>query len=194
MCLPFEVVFISTNIQSWFGPLSISLDFEEDRIRGCWNISLKYFVFVVENIRRRTVIVLKLYRGFILKRKRNINQQKKLGLPWRCLEFFNFFFFKSCLWIWVLIGGERCLKVTLQKLRTRKFLLMSMGGWAEGLASADPGARTPIGVIGNFLPSCGDKSIPCLLLVLISLSVSLEVIGQYWSSTISVKIIVLARF
>ena len=121
MCLPFEVVFISTNIQSWFGPLSISLDFEEDRIRGCWNISLKYFVFVVENIRRRTVIVLKLYRGFILKRKRNINQQKKLGLPWRCLEFFNFFFFKSCLWIWVLIGGERCLKVTLQKCAPENF-------------------------------------------------------------------------
>ena len=27
-----------------------------------------------------------------------------------------------------------------------KFLLTSMGGWAEGLACADPGARTPIGV------------------------------------------------
>jgi hypothetical protein len=35
MCLPLEVVFISTNIQSWFGPLGISLDFEEDRIIGC---------------------------------------------------------------------------------------------------------------------------------------------------------------
>jgi hypothetical protein len=34
MCLPLEV-FISTEIQSWFGPLSISLDFEEDQIRGC---------------------------------------------------------------------------------------------------------------------------------------------------------------
>ena len=31
-----------------------------------------------------------------------------------------------------------------------KFPLMSMGGQAEGLACADPGARTPIGVSGNF--------------------------------------------
>ena len=30
-----------------------------------------------------------------------------------------------------------------------KFSLKSMGGWAEGLACADPGARTPIGVSGN---------------------------------------------
>ena len=29
-----------------------------------------------------------------------------------------------------------------------KFPLMSMGGWAEGLACADPGVRTPIGVSG----------------------------------------------
>ena len=31
-----------------------------------------------------------------------------------------------------------------------KFPLMSMGGRAEGLACIDPGARTPIGVSGNF--------------------------------------------
>ena len=31
-----------------------------------------------------------------------------------------------------------------------KFPLVSMGGRAEGLACADPGARTPIGAIGNF--------------------------------------------
>ena len=31
-----------------------------------------------------------------------------------------------------------------------KFQLTSMGGRAEGLACADPGARTPIGVSGNF--------------------------------------------
>jgi hypothetical protein len=31
-----------------------------------------------------------------------------------------------------------------------KFSLTSMGGCAEGLACADPGARTPIGVSGNF--------------------------------------------
>ena len=31
-----------------------------------------------------------------------------------------------------------------------KFLLMTMGVRAEGLVCADPGARTPIGVSGNF--------------------------------------------
>ena len=30
-----------------------------------------------------------------------------------------------------------------------KFALMSMEGRAEGLACTDPGARTPIGMIGN---------------------------------------------
>ena len=30
-----------------------------------------------------------------------------------------------------------------------KFLLVSMGGRADGLACADPGARTPIGASGN---------------------------------------------
>ena len=32
-----------------------------------------------------------------------------------------------------------------------KFPLVSMGGRAEGLACADPGARTPIGANGNFI-------------------------------------------
>ena len=32
-----------------------------------------------------------------------------------------------------------------------KFPLVSMGGRAEGLACADPGARTPIGASGNLL-------------------------------------------
>ena len=39
----------------------------------------------------------------------------------------------------------------------RKFLLVSMGGQAEGCACADPGARTPIGASGNntlFLHVC----------------------------------------
>ena len=31
-----------------------------------------------------------------------------------------------------------------------KFPLLSMGGRAEGLACADPGARTPIGASGNY--------------------------------------------
>ena len=34
-----------------------------------------------------------------------------------------------------------------------KFPLVSMGGRAEGLACADPIARTPIGGSGNFLKS-----------------------------------------
>ena len=33
----------------------------------------------------------------------------------------------------------------------RKCSLMLMGGRAEGLACADPGARTPIGVSGNYI-------------------------------------------
>ena len=32
----------------------------------------------------------------------------------------------------------------------RKFPLVLMGGRAEGLVCADPGARTPIGASGNF--------------------------------------------
>ena len=36
-----------------------------------------------------------------------------------------------------------------------KLPLMSMGGQAEGLACADPGARTPIGVSRNlYMASC----------------------------------------
>ena len=35
-----------------------------------------------------------------------------------------------------------------------KFLLVSIGGRAEGLACADPGAMTPIGVRGNYLNKC----------------------------------------
>ena len=39
-----------------------------------------------------------------------------------------------------------------------------MGGWAEGLACADPGARTPIGVSGNCpildITSCGVQDRP----------------------------------
>ena len=37
-----------------------------------------------------------------------------------------------------------------------KFPLVSMGGRAEGLACADPGARTPIAASGN-LESCFNK-------------------------------------
>ena len=38
----------------------------------------------------------------------------------------------------------------LPDMCAEKFLLVSMGGRAEGLACADPGARTPIGASGNF--------------------------------------------
>ena len=38
------------------------------------------------------------------------------------------------------------------EMYARKFLLVSMGGRAEGLTCAGPGARTPIGASGN-LPS-----------------------------------------
>ena len=34
--------------------------------------------------------------------------------------------------------------------RAGKFPLVLMGGRVEGLTCADPGARTPIGVSGNF--------------------------------------------
>jgi hypothetical protein len=34
-----------------------------------------------------------------------------------------------------------------------KFPLVSMGGRVEGIACADPGARTPIGASGNFSSS-----------------------------------------
>ena len=34
---------------------------------------------------------------------------------------------------------------------TRKFPLVSIGGRAEGLACADLGARTPIGMSGTFI-------------------------------------------
>jgi hypothetical protein len=40
---------------------------------------------------------------------------------------------------------------TSADMYARKFPLGSMGGRAEGLASADPGARTPIGARGNYL-------------------------------------------
>ena len=41
-----------------------------------------------------------------------------------------------------------------------KFPLVSMKGRAEGLACADPGARTPIGASGNF-PLCSQNEAHC---------------------------------
>ena len=40
-----------------------------------------------------------------------------------------------------------------------KFPLMLRGGRTEGLACTDPGARTPIGVSGNFFFSQGDPGL-----------------------------------
>ena len=42
------------------------------------------------------------------------------------------------------------MKATLQTRVPGKILLVSMGGQAEALACADPGARTPIGASGIF--------------------------------------------
>ena len=52
-----------------------------------------------------------------------------------------------------------------------KFPLVSMGGRAEGLACADPGARTPIGARGNFIT--GDS------LFLVSYPIIVDKAG-YW--------------
>ena len=41
-----------------------------------------------------------------------------------------------------------------------KFLLVSMGDRAEGLACADPGARTPIGASRNFQKKTKKPKIP----------------------------------
>ena len=38
--LPLEVIFIMSNFQCWFGPLSLSLKFEDNWISGCWNTLL----------------------------------------------------------------------------------------------------------------------------------------------------------
>ena len=45
-----------------------------------------------------------------------------------------------------------------------KFPLLSMGGRAEGLACAGPGARTPIGASGNYC--CFQQQIHCVFYVL----------------------------
>ena len=47
-------------------------------------------------------------------------------------------------------GLGKIFKVDSADMCAGKFSLMSMGGRAEGLKCAEPGARTPIGVIGNF--------------------------------------------
>ena len=45
-----------------------------------------------------------------------------------------------------------------------KFPLVSMGGRAEGLVCADPGARTPIGASGNFDDFEGENIHPWIIL------------------------------
>ena len=43
-----------------------------------------------------------------------------------------------------------------------KFPLMLMGGRAEGLECAVPGARTPIGMSGNFIIIIGIEGLECV--------------------------------
>ena len=59
-----------------------------------------------------------------------------------------------------------------------KFPLVSMGGRAEGLASADPGARTPIGASGNLLMCCVRKV--CFLLLHSSEVCALNFTNSVW--------------
>ena len=45
---------------------------------------------------------------------------------------------------------------TISDMCAEKFPLMSMGGRAEGLVCADPGARTPISTSGNSMIQIGE--------------------------------------
>ena len=47
-------------------------------------------------------------------------------------------------------GLEEMFEVDSADMCAEKFPLVTMGGRAEGLACADPEARTPIGASGNF--------------------------------------------
>jgi hypothetical protein len=58
-----------------------------------------------------------------------------------------------------------------------KFPLVSMGGRAEGLACADPGARTPIGASGFFI-----------YYLLYSLGVFKSIFYSLWNTTIMTSI------
>ena len=55
-------------------------------------------------------------------------------------------------------GLGKMFKGNFAEICADKFPLVSMGGRAEGLAWADPGARTPIGASGNFLIFKGGMS------------------------------------
>ena len=61
-----------------------------------------------------------------------------------------------------------------------KLSLMSMGGRAEGLACADPGARTPIGVSGNLnLSSAPVSYVPALVAVIWQMSPAVSSVLQF---------------
>ena len=51
-----------------------------------------------------------------------------------------------------------------------QFPLVSMRGRAEGLACADPGARTPIGASGNFLVNSFYSSRSCKVIMILILN------------------------
>ena len=64
-----------------------------------------------------------------------------------------------------------------------KFLLVSMGGRAKGLACADPGARTPISASGNFFFFFYlIFSTACLFVLIFSVAVCLKLNGACCSS------------
>jgi hypothetical protein len=97
--------------------------------------------------------------GLLTNKKIRIPIKKKLGTPPT----------PALSYIWGVKGGifkscprvSKLLDMTFEGLGkmfegdsadmcARKFPLVSRGGRAEGLACADPGARTPIGASGNF--------------------------------------------
>ena len=74
------------------------------------------------------------YRSYSIGRDGHVTQHKPYIL--------SFFFVKYIQSYFVYLLSTYPLSGSL----AGKFPLMSIGGWAEGLACADPGARTPIGV------------------------------------------------
>ena len=60
-----------------------------------------------------------------------------------------------------------------------KFPLVSMGGRAEGLACADPGARTPISTSGNFSNVLNQVDTTVYFLLAVLSPVSMHYIVRY---------------
>jgi hypothetical protein len=79
----------------------------------------------------------------------------KLIADWPTIDrYCHIHFFKRYHWvlkllIWVLRGWGEIFEGDFADMCPEQFLLMSMGGRAEGLACSDPGSRTSIGLSGN---------------------------------------------